>query len=95
MDPNKFMSFLDGNEYKDKSLEYRDIMEADAEIFDFVKETGDNPIPLLGMKPHERLICEEILLRKYEDEGNPKPSVYDDEEWKKIINVLQENGQLW
>ena len=48
-----------------------------------------------GLTRRERLICEEILLRKCEDEGNPKTFLYDDEEWQKIIAILQDNGQLW
>ena len=54
-----------------------------------------DPNDLFYMTKRERLISEEIYLRNFEDVGKPRAYVYDDEEWKKNVSILQENGMLW
>ncbi|GBC40917.2 hypothetical protein GLOIN_2v1814667 [Rhizophagus irregularis DAOM 181602=DAOM 197198] len=92
-DPDIFMTITEKD--VDLSREYRDRMMADADVIDFAKENKMSLNDLFYMTRRERLISEEIYLRKYEDVGKPREYVYDDEEWQKNISILQENGMLW
>jgi hypothetical protein len=77
------------------SHEYRDRMMSDADAVDFAKADDMDVNDIFWMSRRERLISEEIYLRNFEDAGKPRAYVYDDEEWKKGISILQENGYLW
>ncbi|RIA84451.1 hypothetical protein C1645_832261 [Glomus cerebriforme] len=77
------------------SHEYRDRMMSDADAVDFAKEDGMDVNDIFYMSRRERLISEEIYLRNHEDAGKPRVYVYDNEEWRKGINIFQENGHLW
>ncbi|CAJ0645993.1 4491_t:CDS:1 [Entrophospora sp. SA101] len=91
-DPDKFMTITE----KDINLSttYRDRMMSDADMIQFAKETDDDPDSLMNMTRRERLISEEIYLREWEEEGIQQSYIFDDEEWKKNIAILQENGYL-
>ncbi|CAG8636450.1 2254_t:CDS:1, partial [Paraglomus occultum] len=93
-DPDKFVTITE----KDRDLVriFRDKMMADAEIIDFARKDGDDPEEYMELTRREKLICMEIKLRMYEDDGKPRSytCIYDDEEWKKNIAILQENGYL-
>ncbi|PKY60020.1 hypothetical protein RhiirA4_483257 [Rhizophagus irregularis] len=92
-DPDVFVTITE----KDIRLshEYRDRMMSDADAVDFAKEDGMDVNDIFYMSRRERLISEEIYLRNQEDVGKPRAYVYDNEEWRKGINILQENGHLW
>ncbi|CAG8453939.1 9397_t:CDS:1 [Paraglomus occultum] len=92
-DPDKFVTITE----KDRNLAYtyHDRLCSDADMIQFAKDTDDDPNTLMDMSRRERLISEEIMLRLYEDDGNPRARSYDDEEWIEKIAILQENGYLW
>ncbi|RGB32653.1 hypothetical protein C1646_762590 [Rhizophagus diaphanus] len=51
------------------SHEYRDRMISDADAIDFAKEVGMNVNDIFYMSRRERLICEKIYLRNFENAG--------------------------
>ncbi|PKY61834.1 hypothetical protein RhiirA4_487363 [Rhizophagus irregularis] len=91
-DPIKFVTITD--EDRRDSLIYRDSMKSDARMCEWAKENEEDPHEFMEMTVRERLIGEEIIRRKFEDEGETS-SWLDTEEWKKVINALQEYGVLW
>ncbi|CAG8644288.1 6982_t:CDS:2, partial [Paraglomus brasilianum] len=94
-DPDKFVTITE--EDRDLARIFRDKMMADAEIIDFARKDGDDPEEYMELTRREKLICMEIKLRMYEDDGELRPytCIYNGEEWKKNIAILQENGYLW
>ncbi|RHZ80875.1 hypothetical protein Glove_131g89 [Diversispora epigaea] len=94
-DSDKFVTITE--EDKDLVVIFRDKMMADAEIIDFAREEGHDPEEDIELTRRDKLICIEIKLRMYEDDGEPRSytCIYDDKEWKKNIAILQENGYLW
>ena len=70
-------------------------MISDTDVIDFAKENQINSNDLFYMTRRERLISEEIYLQEYEDVGEPREYVYNDEKWQKNISILQKNGMLW
>jgi hypothetical protein len=92
-DPDKFITIT--AEDKSNSLTYRDRMETDARMCEFAIDSEEDPHDYMGMTVRERLIGEEVLRRKCEDKGIITHWLDTDEEWKKVIPILQENGLLW
>ncbi|CAG8638602.1 7975_t:CDS:1, partial [Diversispora eburnea] len=90
--PDKFMTITEKD--KDLALIFKDKMISDAEMIQFAKDTDDDPDTLMDkdIDRRARLICIEIKIRKHEDDGEFRATPYDDEEWKKSITILQENG---
>ncbi|RHZ47839.1 hypothetical protein Glove_566g30 [Diversispora epigaea] len=94
-DPDKFVTITEKD--RDLVMIFQDKMMADAEIIDFAREEGRDPEEDMELTRRDKLICMEIKLRMYEDDGEPRSytRIYDDEEWKKNIAILRENGYLW
>ena len=92
-DPEIFITITD----KDKldSIAFRDRMQTDARMCGYAKEAEENPSEYMDMTVRERLISEEIIRRSLEEDGITTSWLDTDEEWKKTINILQENGMLW
>ncbi|CAJ0642953.1 926_t:CDS:2 [Entrophospora sp. SA101] len=92
-DPDKFVTITE----KDKldSIAFRDRMQTDARMCGYAKEAEEDPSEYMDMTVRERLISEEIIRRGLEDKGITSSWLDTDEEWKKTINILQENGMLW
>jgi len=70
-------------------------MQTDARMCGYAKEAEENPSEYMDMTVRERLISEEIIRRSLEEDGITTSWLDTDEEWKKTINILQENGMLW
>ena len=70
-------------------------METDSRIYGWAKETEEDPKEYMDMTVRERLIGEEIIRRGLEDDGIATFWLDTDEEWKKMVSILQENGMLW
>ncbi|CAG8483292.1 11607_t:CDS:2 [Paraglomus brasilianum] len=89
-DPEIFITITD----KDKldSIAFRDRMQTDARMCGFAKEAEEDPSEYMDMTVRERLISEEIIRRSLEEDGITSSWLDTDEEWKKTINILQENG---
>lgn len=66
----------------------------EARMCEWAKENEEDLHGFIEMTVRERLIREEIIRHKFGDEGETF-SWLDTKEWKKVINVLQENGMLW
>ncbi|CAJ0627506.1 13959_t:CDS:2 [Entrophospora sp. SA101] len=92
-DPEIFITITD----KDKldSIAFHDRMQTDARMCGYAKEAEENPSEYMDMTVRERLISEEIIRRSLEEDGITTSWLDTDEEWKKTINILQENGMLW
>ena len=92
-DPEIFITITD----KDKldSIAFRDRMQTDARMCGFAKEAEEDPSEYMDMTVRERLISEEIIRRSLEEDGITSSWLDTDEEWKKTVNILQENGMLW
>ncbi|CAH1770444.1 3718_t:CDS:1, partial [Entrophospora sp. SA101] len=88
-DPDKFVTITE----KDKldSIAFRDRMQTDARMCGYAKEAEEDPSEYMDMTVRERLISEEIIRRGLEDKGITSSWLDTDEEWKKTINILQEN----
>ncbi|CAG8625392.1 9598_t:CDS:2, partial [Diversispora eburnea] len=67
----------------------------DARMCGYAKEAEEDPSEYMDMTVRERLISEEIIHRSLEEDGIISSWLDTDEEWKKTINILQENGMLW
>jgi hypothetical protein len=91
-DPDKFVTITD--EDKHNSLTFRDRMKTDARMCDYAKELEVNSHEHMDMTIRERLIGKEIIRRDLEDEGVTSSWLDTDEEWKRVISILQENGML-
>ncbi|UZO12826.1 uncharacterized protein OCT59_004341 [Rhizophagus irregularis] len=70
-------------------------METDSRICGWAIETKEDPKEYMDMKVRERLIGEEIIRRSLEEDGITSSWLDTDEEWKKTVSTLQENGMLW
>jgi hypothetical protein len=62
---------------------------------EYVRGKDEDPHKHMEMTVRERLIRKEILWHKCEDKGILTHWLDTDEEWKKVISVLQENGMMW
>ncbi|CAG8650271.1 10447_t:CDS:1, partial [Diversispora eburnea] len=91
-DPDKFVTITE----KDKldSIAFKDKMQTDARMCDHVKEGDEDPKEYMLMKVCDRLIGEKIIRRYDEEHGIASSWLDIDEEWKKTVNILQENGML-
>ncbi|CAG8630891.1 10351_t:CDS:1 [Diversispora eburnea] len=89
-DPEKFMVITE----KDKldSIVFKDKMQTDARMCDYAKEGDEDPKEYMLMEVRDRLIGEEIIRRYNEEHGISSLWLDTDEEWKKTVNILQENG---
>ena len=92
-DPDKFVTITD--EDKHNSLTFHDRMKTDARMCDYAKELEVNPHEHMDMTVRERLIGEEVIRQDLENEGVTSSWLDTDEEWEKVISILQENGMLW
>ncbi|PKY56851.1 hypothetical protein RhiirA4_477442 [Rhizophagus irregularis] len=92
-DPVKFITITD--EDKRESITFRYRMEGDARMCEYARGEDEDPREHMEMTVRERLIGEEIIRRKFEDEGETSSWLDTDEEWKKVITILQENGMMW
>ena len=92
-DPDKFVTITD--EDKRNSISFRYKMEADARMCSYAKGEGEDPHEHMDMTVRERLIGEEVIRQDLENEGVMSSWLDTDEEWKKVISILQENGMLW
>ena len=54
---------------------------ADAEVIEFARKNKMNLNDLFYMTRRERLISEEIYLRKFENVKKPQKYIYNDKEW--------------
>ncbi|PKY30168.1 hypothetical protein RhiirB3_447115 [Rhizophagus irregularis] len=91
--PVKFITITD--EDKRESITFRYRMEGDARMCEYARGDDEDPHEHMEMTVRERLIGEEIIRRKYEDEGETSSWLDTDEEWRKVITILQENGMMW
>ncbi|CAG8635551.1 2167_t:CDS:1, partial [Paraglomus occultum] len=91
-DPDKFVTITE----KDKldSIAFRDRMQTDARMCGYAKEAEEDPSEYMDMTVRERLISEEIIRRSLEEDGIISSWLGTDEDWKKTVNILQENGML-
>ncbi|RHZ84965.1 hypothetical protein Glove_74g167 [Diversispora epigaea] len=92
-DPDKFVTITE----KDKldSIAFKDKMQTDARMCGHAKEGDEDPKEYMLMEVRDRLIGEEIIRRYDEEHGIASSWLDTDEEWKKTVNILQENGMLW
>ncbi|PKY42493.1 hypothetical protein RhiirA4_456316 [Rhizophagus irregularis] len=92
-DPDVFITITK----KDRldSIAFRDKMETDSRVCGYLKEAEEDPKEHMDMTVRERLIREEIIRRELEDDGVTSSWLDTDEEWKKTVSILQENGMLW
>ncbi|PKB95305.1 hypothetical protein RhiirA5_386097 [Rhizophagus irregularis] len=92
-DPDVFITITK----KDRldSIAFRDKMETDSRVCGYLKEVEEDPKEHMDMTVRERLIGEEIICRSLEDDGVTSSWLDTDEEWKKTVSILQENGMLW
>ncbi|CAG8659989.1 466_t:CDS:1, partial [Paraglomus occultum] len=88
-DPDKFVTITK----KDKldSIAFRDRMQTDARMCGYAKEAEEDPSEYMDMTVRERLISEEIIRRSLEEDGIISSWLDTDEDWKKTVNILQEN----
>ncbi|PKK58541.1 hypothetical protein RhiirC2_796140, partial [Rhizophagus irregularis] len=70
-------------------------METDFRMCGYAEEMEENPKEYMDMTVWERLIGEEIIRRSLEKDGITSFCLDTDEEWKKTVSTLQENGMLW
>ena len=70
-------------------------METDSRMCGWAEETEDDPKEYMEMSVRERLIGEEIIRRRLEEDGITSSWLDTDEEWQKTVSILQRNGMLW
>ncbi|CAG8663910.1 6760_t:CDS:1, partial [Diversispora eburnea] len=66
----------------------------DARMCGHAKEDDEDPKEYMLMEVRDRLIGEEIIRRYDEEYGIASSWLDTNEEWKKTVNILQENGML-
>ena len=67
----------------------------DVRMCEYTIELEDDPHEHMDMTVRERLIGEEIIHHRLEEKGVTFSWLDTDEEWKKTVSILQENGMLW
>ncbi|GBB85897.1 hypothetical protein RclHR1_12340001 [Rhizophagus clarus] len=70
-------------------------MKTDSRMCGWAEELEEDLKEYMDMKVRERLIREKIICREFENDGIISFWLDTDEEWKKIVSILQENGMLW
>ena len=68
-------------------------METDSRMC-YAKEMEDDSNEYMDMKVRERLIGEEIIWCSFENKGIILLWLDTNENWKKTVNILQENSML-
>ncbi|PKY58576.1 hypothetical protein RhiirA4_480603 [Rhizophagus irregularis] len=77
------------------SITFRDRMETDSQMCGYAEKVEEDPKEYMDMTVQERLIGEEIICHSLEKDGITSSWLDTDEEWKKTVSTLQENGMLW
>src|ERR1044072_8475902 len=76
------------------SIAFQDRMKTDSRICGWAEEMEEDLKEYMDMTVREKLIGEEIIRRGLEDDGVTSFWLDTDEEWKKTVSILQENGML-
>ncbi|RGB24987.1 hypothetical protein C1646_675936 [Rhizophagus diaphanus] len=92
-DPDVFITITE----KDRldSITFWDRMETDSRMCGWAEELEEDPKEYMDMKVWERLIGEEIICHRLENDEVTSSWLDTDEKWKKTVSILQENGMLW